>query len=96
MCKTYIRSEDHVKGFQWDGKNMDELREFINETKLGDYIYIPANNDPFGFLPIHNKVYGSMVAIPGDYIIDHPIYGLMPIRPNIFEEEYKEVKNIGA
>lgn len=96
MCKTYIRSADPVKGFQWDGKNMDELREFINETKLGAYIYIPANNDPFGFLPIHNKVYGSMVAIPGDYIIDHPIYGLMPIRPNIFKEEYKEVNSIGV
>lgn len=83
--KTYVKKPIPIHALQYTGENREEIYEF---TK-GQAIFRDING--VKELVIHT-LEGDMVASSGSYIAIGPRGEVYPIRQDIFEETYEEIK----
>ena len=75
-----------IEAVQWDGKNIDEVMEFMG--KDFEFSFYP---DGVTVDLTINTLEGDMHASVGDYIIKGVDGEFYPCKPDIFERTYEEV-----
>lgn len=89
MIKTY-RKTATVKAIQWKGNNYEEIKEFTNGDVYGNRL----NNCRIEYYI--KTLEGNMTTNIGDYICKGIEGEFWPVKKEIFEKTYEEVKEIPA
>ena len=85
----YIKRRLEIEAIQWNGYNLQEIKDFTGNDANVKYNEIGGN--VIVDLYIHT-LEGDMHASKGDYIIKGIHGEFYPCKPDIFEETYKLVK----
>lgn len=84
MVKKYRTKPCEIEAVQWNGGNLDEVREFVGlslvswEIKMGDCFNL-----------IIRTLEGDMKASLYDYIIKGLRGEFYPCKPDVFEKKYE-------
>lgn len=85
-----------VEAVQWDGSNLDEIRNFVGDCLIEDYIeaYEPNQQKKKNILfqLEIETLEGNYICDFGDYIIKCVNGEFYPCKPDIFEKTYDVVK----
>ncbi len=88
MIKKFRKKPVIVEAIQFNGKNRDEIEEFVGES-LGFSIF----DKDISIETIYIRTLeGLMKANPNDWIIKGVEGEFYPCKPDIFKETYEEVK----
>lgn len=89
MIKKYVKKPIPIEAVQWTGMNRAEIMNFCHDARL---VYHEDENEPvIAELYIHT-LEGDMHANHGDYIV-RGLYGeFYPVKGEIFEKTYEEIK----
>lgn len=90
MIRKYVKKPIPIEACQWNGNNEEELKQFV-----GSDIYFDTN-DRVKMEGVKNvyvsTLEGSMRGHIGDYIVRGPYSEFYPVKREIFEKTYEEVK----
>lgn len=93
----YVKKPVVVEAIQWKGNNLLELRNFLGNDLIENYIDVnyPDSNGTTKLLDsVEIKTLeGNHLVRPGDYIIKGIKGEFYPCKLEIFEETYEEVSN---
>lgn len=89
MIKTYMKRPVKVQAVQWTGENVEEIWDFMADSKRPYYGCGNRCGDGKNELCIET-LEGVMRASPGDYIICGVKGEFYPCKPDIFEQTYIE------
>lgn len=84
MVKRYKTKPCEIEAVQWNGFNLEEVRDFVGEQlvswelKMGDYFIITIRT-----------LEGDMKASLGDYIIKGLRGEFYTCKPDVFEKKYE-------
>lgn len=93
--RKYKKRPVVVEAIQWDGKNIEEVKEFVAEDK---FIISPFSNKITGQVEnmlLVKTLEGEMIASPGDFIIKGIEGEFYPCSPDVFEKTYEIVESDG-
>ena len=90
MSKRYVKKPIPIEAMQWTGNNVDEISTFVGENIYFDSID-EVNLTGKRNIRIHT-LEGEMSAHIGDYIVRGPYGEFYPVKREIFEKTYEEVK----
>lgn len=91
--KLYRKRPVVVEAVQWNGLNLDEVREFVGEAleyEVFDAAYKAGVAPPYVDVVIHT-LEGDHHASVGDFIIKGVNGEFYPCKPDIFDKTYEEV-----
>jgi len=81
-----------VEAVQWNGKNFDEISNFIQDFHGHKKAYEDAEEDALKSGEYYiNTLEGIMTANAGDWIIKGVKGEFYPCKPDIFEKTYEKV-----
>lgn len=84
--EEYSEFDKEVPAIHYTGDNKEEVKEFVDSRAHGKHLYIFEEGS--GGLMVPNNVWTSLFGEVGCYILEHPIYGVVPISENLFNENY--------
>lgn len=86
----YIKKPVTVDAIEWDGGNIDEVREFLGEDYAGSW----GQRHPGGAVTVEVRTLeGIRPAFRGDFLIRGTKGEHYPCKPDIFKATYFEVEN---
>lgn len=85
MVKRYKTKPCVIEAIQWTGDNVEEIKEYIGKSFLGDPIIGSSHNHSILILTLE----GIMCASENDYIIKGLGGEFYPCKPDVFEKKYK-------
>lgn len=84
-----------IEAVQWNGHNINEIKEFVNDGSLKidiiDAAWKAGKDAPHAFVTIHT-LEGDHECTKGDYIIKGVAGEFYPCKPEIFEKTYELVE----
>ncbi len=84
MAKRYVKKSIPIEAVQWTGGNRAEILNFCNQA------YFEYDNE---FCHLYIKTLeGNMSANPGDWILHGNHNDYWPVKKEIFEATYEEIK----
>lgn len=93
MVKKYQKLPVVVDSVQWDGTNLEEMKEFVGENliySIMDAAWEVGKGIPHVLMKI-KTLGGEIECYRGDYIIKGVDGEFYPCEPNIFSKTYIEV-----
>ena len=93
MIKQYRKKPVVVTAIQWDGKNLEEIKDFVGDSlnySILDTAWEVGKGIPYVYMAI-KTLEGSMEVSKGDYVIKGVKGEFYPCKPDIFERTYEEV-----
>ncbi len=85
MIKKYKKKPVIIEAMLWTGTNQEEAYAFMKDA----FVSFNSANRSIAIKTLEGTMYGIM---PGDYIIKGVMGEFYPIKPDIFEGSYEEVK----
>lgn len=85
MVKRYKTKPCVIEAIQWTGDNVEEIKEYIGKSFLGDPIIGSSHNHSILILTLE----GIMRASENDYIIKGLRGEFYPCKPDVFEKKYE-------
>ena len=79
MIRTYRKIPITIKAVQYDGDNLEEIREW-----LGSNLKTSEHHDP-----VIVTLEGNMMIGQGDYIVQGTKGEFYPVKPDIFDQIYE-------
>lgn len=87
-----IKKPIEIEAIQWNGRNLDEIKEFVGKNLIISKEYVSSILNPFSYEP---RIYieiktleGNMLVREGDYIIKGVQGEFYPCKQDIFEKTY--------
>ena len=80
-----------IEAIQWNGLNLEEIKEFVGESLIYDIIdtaWEVGKGRPHVLMKI-KTLEGDMQASEGDYIIKGLRGEFYPCKPDVFEKKYE-------
>lgn len=87
MKNKYVTKPVLVEAIQFDGTNIEEIKEFA-----GDKVITECWNRETSYYIAIRTLEGVMEALAGDYIIKGIKGEIYPCKPDIFEKTYEKVE----
>ena len=94
MVKKYKTKLCEIEAIQWNGLNLEEIKEFVGESliyNICDTAWEVGKGRPHVDMKI-KTLEGDMQASIGDYIIKGLRGEFYPCKPDVFEKKYELVK----
>ena len=85
-----------VEVMQWNGNNIDEIRKFVGDCLIEEYINVNYECNLKRMILHHIEIEtleGNHIADIGDYIIKGVNGEFYPCKPDIFEKTYEVVED---
>jgi hypothetical protein len=92
MTQKFRKKPVVIEAVQWDGKNFDELMNFMQEFHGHKLAYEDAEASAYKNKELFIKTLeGVMIATKNDWIIKGVNGEFYPCKPDIFEKTYEKV-----
>ena len=88
MIKHFRKKPVIIEAVQWDGSNAAEINDFAKD--IVTFVYFSNNTISSDILI--NTLEGQMRWLNGDWVIKGVRGEFYPVKKDIFEETYEEVK----
>ena len=91
MVNRYRTKPCEIEAIQWNGTNLEEIKDFVGNSLIFDICDIAwevGRGRPFVFMKIRT-LEGDMQANVGDYIFKGLRGEFYPCKPDVFEKKYE-------
>ena len=95
MVRKYSTKPCIVEAVQWNGINLEEIKEFVGDSleyNIHDGAWRAGENCPYIELKI-KTLEGVMEASIDDYIIKGLRGEFYPCKPDVFKKKYQVIEN---
>lgn len=89
MMGIYRKKPEHVRAWRWEGKSLNDVREFGQKTGIKDLGIRIKPGGAFLSISVNSA---ELLVQKGDYLVQGECGGLCAVPCSIFAADYEQVR----